>query len=122
MASTRNRNMKSDYLQEGISNQKNFSYRTYQHSQYGKPDNFLDVYKLPNSTQATRSVGLENLSYNPIDIDSYLKGISATNLEKPQPKTTAHLKEYSSIKFYDRVPLLFPNEVKTDQKQRPLLI
>tara|TARA_Y100000389_G_scaffold35380_1_gene30061 strand:+ start:491 stop:859 length:369 start_codon:yes stop_codon:yes gene_type:complete len=122
MASTRNRNTKGDYLQEGISNQKNFSYTTYQHSQYGKPDNFLDVYKLPNSTQATRSVGLENLSHNPIDIDSYLKGISATNLEKPTPKRAAHLKEYSSIDFYNRVPLLLPDEVKTDQKQRPLLI
>jgi len=122
MASTRNRNTKEDYFQEGISNEKSLNYTTYQHSQYGKPDNFLDVYKLPNSTQATRSVGLETLSYNPIDIDSFLKGISATNLEIPKPDTKPHLKEYSSVKFYDTVPLVLPNQVKTDQKQRPLLI
>lgn len=122
MASTRNRNTKSDYLQEGISNQKNFSYTTYQHSQYGKPNSFLDVYKLPESTQATRPVGLENLSHNGIDIDSYLKGISATNLETPKPKTTAQLKDYSSVKFYERVPIFMPYEIKSDKKQRPLLI
>ena len=93
MASTRNRNTKEDYFQEGISNEKSFLYKTYQHSQYGKPDNFLDVYNLPNSTQATRSVGLESLSYNPIDIDSFLKGISATNLEIPKPQTNVQLKD-----------------------------
>ena len=122
MASTRNRNTKEDYLQERISSTKNFSYTTYQHSQYGKPDSFLNVYNLPESTQSTRAVGLETLSHNPIDIDSFLKGISSTNLENPKPKTSVNLKEHSSIKFYDRVPFMLPQEIKTDQKQRPLLI
>tara|TARA_Y100000768_G_C23651604_1_gene528853 strand:+ start:59 stop:427 length:369 start_codon:yes stop_codon:yes gene_type:complete len=122
MASTRNKNTKGDYLQEQESNRQNFLYRTYEHSQYGKPCNFLDVYKLPNNTSSTRAIAQESLSYNPIEIESYLKGISATNLEISQSKLNPRLKEFSSIKMHDNVSLLLPNQIKTDQKQRPLLI
>tara|TARA_B100002051_G_scaffold275553_1_gene320009 strand:+ start:2124 stop:2498 length:375 start_codon:yes stop_codon:yes gene_type:complete len=121
MASTRNRNTRGDYLQEELSNKKKYLYHTYEHSQYGKPDSFLDIYKMPNSTLSTRAVAKESLSSNAVDIESFLRGISATNLVTPQPKLTAQLKEHGSVKMFDSVPMVLPNQIKNDQGQRPLL-
>lgn len=121
MASTRNKNCEADYLQEQRCNNENYLYRTYEHSQYGKPDCFLNKFKLPDNTLATRAVSNDCLSYNPVEIESFLKGISATNLTEPKKKINAQLKQYESVKMYDRVPLLLPKQITTDQGQRPLL-
>ncbi len=121
MASTRNKNTRGDYLEEDKCNRKNLEYRTYEHSQYGKPKSFLDVYKLPNTTLSTRPIAQESMSHNHVDIESYLRGISATDLEREHPKFIAELKEFKSIKLFDTVPLIMPKQTTNDQGYRPLI-
>lgn len=120
MTSTRNNNTKACYNLEVKSNHLDLNYRMFKNSQHGKPHSFLDVYKLPDSTQPTRIVNPHNLSNNPIDIESCLRGINSTNLVSDSFKCSPQLKRMDNCKFYERVPLILPNQITHDLQQRPL--
>ena len=119
MSSTRNVNTRGNYKLEQNLNHSFFDNTSYLYAQ--KPYTFLDVYKISNSTQPTRIVNPHNLSNNPVDIESMLRGIKSTNLAGQSFKTSPDLKRVDTFDFYKRVPMIKSNMIITDQKQRPLL-
>ena len=121
MSSTRNKNTLMNYRAEVKKNDSISNYRFNINSQYGKSRNFLDRFKLPDSTQPTRHVNPDHFSHNPIDIESQLRGINSTNLVGQSFKVDPQLKNIDNYKFYERVQLIMPNQITSDQNQRPLL-
>ena len=120
MASTRNINTRGNYNLEQNSNQSSYVYTSYEHSQTGKPHSFLGGYRLPDSTQPTRIVNPHNLSNNPIDIESTLRGIRSSDLTNTPFKANPQLKSMNTFKFYTRPTMFLPDLVVNDQHQRPL--
>lgn len=119
MTSTRNVNTRGNYRQEQQFNKTYLDHTSYIYAQ--KPYTFLDVYKIPNSTLPTRIINPHNLSQNPIDIESDLRGINSTNLVSKSFTTTPQIKRIDTFDFYKRVPMVKSNMISSDQNQRPLL-
>ena len=61
------------------------------------------------------------LSNNPCDIESYLLGIGSTNLETPLPEVTPDIKKLQSLSVIDRIPMILPDDLVVQPKQRPSL-
>tara|TARA_Y100000816_G_C26103866_1_gene585876 strand:+ start:1912 stop:2280 length:369 start_codon:yes stop_codon:yes gene_type:complete len=120
MSSTRNRNSISDYKAYENRNENIINYKMYENSQYGKTNNFLNRFKLPESTQPTRIMHPNNFSNNPIDIESQLRGINSTNLVGKSFNINPDLRKIDSYKLYERVPLMMPKQITNEQYQRPL--
>lgn len=120
MSSTRNRNNISDYKAYENRNENIINYKMYENSQYGKANNFLNRFKLPESTQPTRIMHPNNFSNNPIDIESQLRGINSTNLVGKSFNINPDLRKIDSFKLYERIPLVMPNQIISEQNQRPL--
>lgn len=121
MSSTRNKNTLMNYNAEEKKNDRISNYKFNINSQYGRSKNFLGRFKLPESTQPTRQLNPDHLSYNPIDIESELRGINSTNLVNGSFSVKPDLKKIDNYKFYSRVPLILPSQITNDQNQRPLL-
>lgn len=121
MSSTRNINDILNYTAEIKRNDEVNGYKFNINSQYGRSKNFLGRFKLPESTQPTRQLNPDHLSYNPIDIESELRGINSTNLVNGSFSVKPDLKKIDNYKFYSRVPLILPSQITNDQNQRPLL-
>ncbi len=121
MSSTRNKNSKSYYKQRTQESELHRGYVLNMNSQYGKPYTFLGVYQLPDSTQPTRIMNPHNLSENPIDIESMLRGIHSTDLVGEPFRVKPKTKRVDGMKFYERVNYIIPSDmITTDQQQRPL--
>ena len=115
MASTRNINSKGDYHLE----QRDFAmsriYNEYSHSAQGcafKPS-------IPSIGITPGRMARNNLSYNPIDIESQLFGINSTNLVNPQKAISPRLKEIQTSIFFDRLPVHMPKPLVIENNQRP---
>jgi len=63
----------------------------------------------------------DNLSYNPIDIESVLFGIDSTNLVNPKPDVLPQLKTLPSVSFFEREQVIMSKKVVPDYTQRPQL-
>lgn len=120
MASTRNINTRGNYTLEQKSNKSSYNYHSYESSQTGRPHSFLGIYRLPDSTQPTRIVNPHNLSNNPIDVESTLRGIRSSDLVNDPFKAEPQLKSMSIFKFYTRPSMFLPDLVLSDQHQRPM--
>ena len=121
MSSTRNNNSSSYYKQQRQVSELHREYVLNSNSQYGKPYTFLGVYQLPDSTQPTRIVNPHNLSENPIDIESMLRGIHSTDFVSGSFRVQPKMKRVDGMKFYERVNYITPSDmITTDQQQRPL--
>jgi hypothetical protein len=66
-------------------------------------------------------MGPSTLSYNYVDIDSFLKGVGSTNLVSPLPEVKSAIKELESLSIIDRIPLVMPAPMRIAKYQRPLL-
>ena len=118
MASTRNKNMPSDYCLQ----QRNYSlandYRLYPNSQTGKAYNpaipciGYTPSHMPNST----------FSYNPTDIESNLFGINSSNLVYHQAPLAPALKTLDFTSFFDRKAVTLPNPLVVEYGNRPFPI
>ena len=63
----------------------------------------------------------DNLSNNPIDIESSLFGIGSNNLVNPAPKVVPSLKSLPTVSFFDRQKVILPKHVNQDNSQRPII-
>lgn len=116
MASTRNKNTKSDYCIEQRENKHNLGYTTYEHSQWGTPT----VTAFPAAGSAPPSLMWRNaLSNNPIEIESALFGIGSTNLVTPVPQVCPQLKQLPTIHFFERNKVIMPEPFVLDANERP---
>lgn len=119
MSSTRRKSSALLYQVEKRNNQVRHDY-VFGNSHNQNKSSILEKFSLPNSTRATINVNPSLLSNNATDIESYLRGINSVNLEGNSFKCTPSIKSLNTFKFYDRIPLLLPDQIKHDQRNRPL--
>ena len=115
MASTRNKNTKSDYCLEQRSYQSAREYNSYQYSQYGH------AYSpgIPCVGYTPSHMPRDTLSNNPVEIESSLLGINSTNLVEHQPDVNPELKTIPMKQFFQRTPLIMPKPLVVENNQRP---
>tara|TARA_Y100000389_G_scaffold43239_1_gene37876 strand:+ start:560 stop:922 length:363 start_codon:yes stop_codon:yes gene_type:complete len=118
MASTRNRNTLNDYKLEQRNNVLINQYNTYENSQQGAPVKP----KLPELGFNPSFMGREQLSHNPIEIESFLFGINSTNLVNPSGPPVPKFKSLNNESYFDRIPILMPEPLAIRHNQRPLPI
>ena len=115
MASTSNKNTPSDYCLQQRAFELNEQYNTYINSQVGM------AYKpgLPCGGSAPAShMSREQLSYNPVEIESALFGIGSTDLVKPQQPVCAKLKTLPATSFFPRERVVLPEPLVIEKNQR----
>ena len=117
MASTRNKNDKGNYISEQRSLDNNRAYLGFANQGHGKE------YKkhFAGDGLLMGQMGPSALSYNYIDIDSYLKGTGSTNLVASLAPVEPRFKEMESLAIIDRLPVILPTPLRVDSNQRPLL-
>ena len=118
MASTRNKNMPSDYCLQ----QRDYSlandYKLYQYSQTGKAYNTA----IPSIGYTPSHMPRDAFSYNSIDIESKLFGINSTNLVYHQPEFKPDFKSIDLKNFFDRKPIIMPDPLVAEHNNRPFPI
>jgi hypothetical protein len=115
MTSTRNNNQCGDYNLQQKSYSLARQYTSYKYSQYGQA--YKDAIPCVGITPS--HMPRNTLSRNPVEIESALFGINSTNLVDPQPPTVPDLKSVPEIPFFDRIPLIMPNQLVIERNQRP---
>jgi len=115
MASTRNNNTPSEYLLQQKSYNKASNYMSYGHSTYGQ------AYKnaMPSLGITPSHMPRSIFSRNSVDIESALFGINSTNLVTPQAPVTPDLTKLPTINYFDRLPLIMPENLVIQTNQRP---
>lgn len=115
MSSTRNKNTPENYYLE----QRDYSlvdnYRHFINSSYGNAYSNA----IPCLGIIPSHMPIDTLSYNSIEIESYLKGIGSTNLVKKQAHINPKLKYIPVISYFDRIPLIMPEPLVIETTQRP---
>ena len=114
MASTRNINTQSDFCLQNRENNIALGYRLYAYKGMPPQTRFpcfgINVGHIPNT----------QLSHNPINTESYLYGINATNLVTAQPPFTAKGICIPGINFFNRPKAFLPPPLVVPGCQRPL--
>ena len=118
MASTRPKNLPAEYRdpQQSLDHARN--YIAYSHGAAGSPINPA----FPTIGPTPSHFGWNNLSYNPVEIESSLWGINANNLVSPQPPIEPRLKNIKFAKFFDPPPLIMPKPIVPSPPQRPFVV
>jgi hypothetical protein len=115
MASTRNNNTPEDYRLQQRSYKCASKWIDYAHSSYGAP------YRpaIPCLGITPSHMSRDTLSYNSIDIESYLRGTGSTNLVNPQGPIVPEFKKVDNVSFFERIPLFIPEPLVVLNNQRP---
>ena len=104
MASTRNRNTLGNYKLEQQQYMENEQYNLYKNSQHGEAVRTT----LPGNGLGIAQISRDKLSYNPIQIESFLFGINATNLVNPEPCLVPQFKILQTTDIYKNKPTIMP--------------
>ncbi len=116
MASTRNKNNRDNYKIE----QRNFelvkNYTFYENSSSGKTPNTM----LPGLGLNGAHIPRDELSYNPVNIESYLFGINSTNLVKPHVYEKPQYKNVNTLSISNKPTMIMPDPLVVEKNQRPL--
>ena len=115
MASTRNSNTPQNYCLEQRAHRESQGYVLYENSQYGKAVNT----NMPGTGLNPAQIPWSCLSYNPVEIESFLFGINSTNLVKPAPPVHPQLKNLETVNLFARGPTLIPEPLIIQKGQRP---
>ena len=118
MASTRNKNMPSDYCLQQQSYSLARNYVNYTHSSYGSPKQTA----IPSVGITPSHMSYSAFSRNGIEIESALRGINSTNLVSPQAPTVPQFKSLSFQPFFERIPMIMPDTLVINGNQRPFPI
>ena len=115
MASTRNNNTPENYKLQQRSYNCSYKWIDYQHSSYGP------AYRpaIPCLGITPSHMSRDTLSYNPVDIESYLRGTGSTNLVNPETPVVPEFKNVDNVSFFERIPLFIPQPLVVLDKQRP---
>ena len=118
MASTRNKNTQGNYCQDQRQNTQTEAWQLYQNGANGLAVDTrlagvgLNPGQLPWST----------LSYNPVDIETFLFGINSTNLVNPAAPLTPELKCLKSVNLFKRQDIIMPVPLVVSKSQRPFVV
>jgi len=114
MASTRNINTPGNYALEQRQYKNNEQYNLYKNSQYGE----AYYTRLPGNGLLPGQIPREKLSYNPVQIESFLFGIGTTNLVEPLPPLVPELKCLETANVYIKPSTIMPSPLVIE-KNRP---
>jgi len=114
MASTRNINTPGNYALEQKQYRENEQYNLYKYSQYGEAYNTM----LPGNGLMPGQISYNKLSYNPVQIESFLFGINSTNLVKPEAPLVPEFKTLETVNIYENKPTIMPLPLVIE-KNRP---
>ena len=113
MSSTRNNNTRADYCLQQRGYNQALGYDLYKYKSISSNTRFpcfgINVGQVPNT----------QLSCNPINTESFLYGINATNLVDPAPKVTTVVKCMPGIEFFNRTQTYLPLPLVMPSCQRP---
>jgi hypothetical protein len=115
MASTRNINTSGNYKVQQREFKESEKYTLYANSQYGDACNT----RLPGNGLLPGQIAGHNLSYNAVNIESFLFGINSTNLVNPEPVLTPELKTLGDANIYENKPTFIPEPLYIAPNQRP---
>ncbi len=116
MASTRNRNTQSDYKLEQLKNTNHIENNLY--INYGRPS--YECY--PEVGYIPSKLSRDALANNPLDIESTLRGIGASNMVKPCEPSAPSLRTLPFKPFFDRTQaVIMPYPFIYENNQRPNL-
>ena len=118
MASTQNKNTKSDYCYQQRDFRGIFNHVSYKNYQNGRA--YTDA--LPELGYLPSYMSRESFSKNSVDIESALFGINSTNLVDPQAPVVPQLKEVPYCSFFDIIHLIMPTPLVVEKNQRPFPI
>lgn len=118
MTSTNNKNTPGNYNLQQRSFDLARIYNKFENSQYGKAYHET----MPSVGIIPSHMPRDTLSYNPIEIESALFGINSTNLVSPRAPLQPKLKNVEVIDYFDRLPIIMPNPLVIENKQRPFPI
>lgn len=104
MASTRNINTPGNYSLEQLQYKKNEEYNLYKNSQYGEAYST----KYAGNGLLPGQLPVNKLSYNPIQIETFLFGINSTNLVEPAQPVIPELKTLEFSNIYNNQPTIMP--------------
>lgn len=115
MASTRNKNTPEDYCLQQRAYNNSKEHNLYEYSYAGR------AYEpaIPCLGITPSRMSRDTLSNNAVDIESALKGINSVNLVTPQRPVYPQLKKAQEMSFFDRTPLIMPQEFSLLNDQRP---
>jgi hypothetical protein len=115
MSSTRNKNTPENYCLEQRDNGLANYYTHYANSSYG------NAYQnsIPCLGITPSHMPRDTLSYNPVEIESYLKGIGSTNLVNKLEPVNPQLKSVPMLSYFDRIDLIMPEPLVIETTQRP---
>lgn len=116
MASTRNKNTPSDYCLQQRQFRNNLNYMEYTYSQSGQA--YRPAFPAAGSAPPSH-MSRDNLSTNPITIESQLFGIGSTNLVTPYKTVCPDFKHVPEIKFFERNSVIMPAPLVIERNQRP---
>jgi len=115
MASTRNNNTFGNYCLQQRSNNNSSQYLSYTNSANG----YAYDTRLPGNGILAGQMPWNKLSDNAADIESFLFGISSTNLVTPLPPLVPELKELNDANIFEKEPVFVPEPLVIQSKQRP---
>jgi hypothetical protein len=117
MSSTRNNNTPGNYKMEIASNKYLFMSNIYKHGAFGTPH----LSALPDGGSAPPSrMDREQLSNNPIEIESQLFGIGSSNLVTGYTPPLANINRLNNVSFFDRNKVIMPSALVVEGAQRAL--
>jgi len=115
MASTRNKNTLGNYCLQQKQYTDSGIYTVYPNSAYGYAYNT----KLPGNGLLPAQIPNDKLSYNAIDIETFLYGINQTNLVNPPPCFVPELNSLGSTNIYEKSKIFLPEPLVIQKNQRP---
>ena len=115
MASTRNNNTPGNYCLQQRSYDESRNYLINANS----PHAAAHCTRLPGNGLLPGQVPWTQLSYNAVDIESFLYGINPTNLVKPEPCLTPELKKLEMANIFKTEPTYIPEPLVIQKGQRP---
>ena len=116
MASTRNNNTPGNYCLQQRSYAESRNYTGYTGAAVSNETALPCLGVVPSHM----APGL--LSYNPVDIESSLRGTGSVNLVHPQAPVKPELKQLPSVAFFKTVPVVMPAPMVIENNQRPFPI
>ncbi len=118
MASTRNKNTRSDYCIQQNSLNKAREYVGFENAAMGRA--YRDGLTYESVGIMPSYMSRDSFSNNSVDIESALRGINSTNLVTPQMPVNPSLKTVPEVRFYDRATTVYmPEPLVVEKYSRP---
>jgi hypothetical protein len=116
MASTRNKNTPGNYCLQQKQIAESEKWLLYKHGANGVA---YDT-RLPGNGLNPGQLPWTSLSYNPVEIETFLFGINSTNLVNPAPPLTPELKCLKTANVFKSEPVIMPIPQAIPKYQRPM--